>query len=295
MPTRFCCRVVFGLLLAAVSVLPSQAADKGQDLGIKLKLEGAGLGPAHIENDQGKVAVTYLRGTLEYSYFVFSYTNRRYHWDQVSRLPFGNGADDPWEQLHSISLGAKDFKGRINQRWGYFWGIWASSMFEEETSDSFSGSGTVGLSYVISPNLIVSFGVGGYYHLEVDNLFMVVGALAWNPGIEKGFHGALGFPESFIGYRFSPAWDLRLSAGFEERVYRLADDSTVQPQGYLRSRTVLGLMELKWTPRQYLTLSIAAGYHFLRRFDIFDSEGEGGRDYDINGTLGGGISLELSF
>ncbi len=77
-----------------------------------------------------------------------SYDNISFAWNNVDRLPFGNGKDDPWRDFHSIKL-AYTWSDMLSQDWGYFATAEGTSRFEKEMDDSFGASGVAGIVYLI--------------------------------------------------------------------------------------------------------------------------------------------------
>jgi len=210
-------------------------------------------------------------------------------------LPFGNGKDDPWEEMHSVSLGY-DHSNMFDHNWGYFFNIGGASEFEKEMEDSFSAMGLGGLICNI-PEWRMTFRLGGgtFYNPVETNTVPIIG-IDWNSRAESGLSFSLGVPTTQIAYRFSPKTDLSIGIGFGEHgMYRLADDSTVKKKGYLETEGMGGILTFTFAPIEGCTVTLGGVANFDREYTIYDKDGDNGRSYELDDAAGGFASIGFEF
>lgn len=222
----------------------------------------------------------------------YKYTS--YQWSQPDRLPFGSGKDGPWTELHDISAGFHH-SGMFNPEWGYFFGAGASSQFEKEISASYSGSGFAGLFYNV-PEWRLCIRVGGGASVnEVESEVMAMGGIEWNGFAETGLSIALGIPDTHIAYRFTPESRIRLGLTMNKGLYRLADDSPVEKEGYLETERFGGFLEYELKPADFCKLSLGGAFFFDREYRLYDKDGNDERVYDLDDAGGGFASISFMF
>lgn len=239
------------------------------------------VGEADVSDGQGSFSFNHLQASLSYSYFSLSYTQHLYQWNDVHRLPFGNGVADPWETLHRLGLSAR-YNGRINQRWGYFVNGGLSFGYEssmDRPEFRFMGGAVFGWT----PKLKIQLGFVLLNH-SIRSLIMPVVGVRFGEGRgadRSGWSGALGFPETQITYRFDPHVALKLAGFVDSRVYKLGDNSTVEEGGYLETRDYAGGLFLLYSPIPNMDASLGGGYIFKRDFLTYNDDGHKRGDYDI--------------
>ena len=229
-----------------------------------------------------------------YKDFFLSYERIQYSWSNVERLPFGNGRDDPWDDLNVLTLGYQH-NGRINPKWMYFIGGGVSSSFEKEFDDSYSFRGFGGFTYIYSPKLQFTLGAGGVYHKVRSQGLPVVG-ITYNRGATEGLSAGLGFPLTFVAYHFNENWALKTRVvEFDLDIFRLADDSPVHPEGFLERQDLMADLGVEWTPMKALALYVGARYYFRRELTLYDKDGNNEREFDVDNAWGGVLRLSWKF
>ncbi|SDB02437.1 hypothetical protein SAMN05660653_00085 [Desulfonatronum thiosulfatophilum] len=255
-----------------------------------VKISGNHQFPGHLNGDQGKVSVSHSRVDASYSRYTLSWQTSWYSWQDKHALPFGDARTDPWNDLHSLSL-LVDQRGRLSSRWSYFVQGAIRSGFEKQISRSLGIAANGGVIYGWDEDW--SLGLGGYIGLAptsrfgFSSTFAMVGPFVQyrHPGA-TGFSARLGFPQSELRYTFNPVWSTWLGVGINSGTYRLADNNTVMPRGYVRAKTYTSGIYLDVTPTPSLTIRFGPTYNFGRRLDFYDSGGDKRRGYDLKAVPG---------
>ncbi len=264
---------------------------------INLSVAGRYIGSSDVENGHGSYSVAEYAAAIEWQGLSLTYTGRKYSWDDVAALQFGNGSDEPWETLHNISIGYNK-RGVFNDTWGWFAGITGQASFEEEMDKSFSAFGQAGLSYLFSKDWRVHFGVVAMVSYDDPLVAPFIGANYRNPK-ELGLSASIGFPASYVNYRFNEAFALRLGALMSRNSYRLADDSSVAKEGYLSEQDVTTGLYADITPNLFdkgdLSISLGLEYTMLREIEIHDSDYNSLSDTDVDDSFGGFVRLQYTF
>ncbi len=286
---------VLALALAwALTQPPSPArAGDGEPLGVRAAVHGAFTGGADVGDGDGQVAVRTAGVSLGCPVATLSYALTSYDWDDVARLPFGNGSDDPWDELHLLHLAA-DGHGMLDAHWGWFAGGAVGAGWEEELD----GSGFLALSggalYVVDEDLSLRLGLAARLHRVGLRLLPAVG-LDWRTADAPGFSASVGAPESWLRWRFDPAWAMRLGAFIDGGIWRLKDGSPVADGGYVDNFGIVAALVADWSPLPGLTLSFGPDYHFARSLTVYDDDGDRRDDYDVDPAPGGSAALRWTF
>ena len=284
----------FLFLLSTPLVEVARAEAEKPPAGPDLRITAGGAASAAVEGGDGEFSGTYAKAAATYRDFSLSYTRLDYSWGEIGDLPFGNGVDDPWEALHVLSLGYSH-RGSINADWNYFIGSAVKSSFEEELEDSYGAGAFGGFTYLFSPTLRFTIGAGVAYHHISTTVLPVVG-ISWNQGTPQGFSIALGYPDTYLSYRFNSQWALRSRiVQFEQDVFRLADDSTVEKAGFLERQDLITDLGVEFTPTKQLRVILAARYYFERELTIHDNNDDWERTFDVDDAWGGVLSVNYRF
>jgi hypothetical protein len=152
-----------------------------------------------------------------------------------------------------------------------------------------------GVGYLVSPKLMVSFGALVSYH-KVDTLAIPVMGLTYNRGAREGFSGAVGYPLTYLAYHFNPAWAVVLRVvEFDRDYFRLADDSPVEPSGYLERQDLSAAVGVKFTPLARTSFYLGARYYFNRELTIHDEGADRSSTFDVDNAWGGVARVEIAF
>ena len=250
-------------------------------------LSEADLGDGQVSTASGRVQVTYRDISFEYQSTFFS-------WDNLPGLPFGNGNDDPWKALHTISLGYQH-DGKINQNWSCFGSMRVFSTFEEQMEDSMGVDLMGGVRYRLGSDWELILGAVGRFY-PVDSFVLPVAGLSWNQAAQQGFSAEIGFPETSLAYHFDPGLALRLKMlGFDQNAYRLADDSVVEPSGYVGVNDLFAGLQLEYSPIDHLSFEAGVVYTFHRTITTYDQDGDNENEYDADDAWGGALRIVYSF
>lgn len=282
------------LVLLGLHATPSAQASSERSKDLKLTVQGGNIAQADLSGGKGKFAVMRAGATISYSKFTFTYRRRFYDWDDKANLPFGNGRDDPWQDFSSLTLRARH-DGELNKAWRYFVVAGAFSSFEKDMAGSYGGLGMAGVTYVVSPTLQWIFGGAVSYHPVRTRALPVIG-INWNMGAKKGWSGAVGYPITRLLYRFNPQWALEVgSVGYVRSIYRLADDSTVEREGYLETEHMMAGAGFEYNPAKNCKINLSLRYFFNREMTIYDKDCDNEHNYDVDNSWGGVLSVAYTF
>jgi hypothetical protein len=249
---------------------------------------------AGVHGSGADISAAGFKARAGYKDFFLSFERVHYSWSEVERLPFGNGVDEPWDDLNVLTLGYQR-NGRVSQRWMYFVGLSVSSSFEKQWNDAYSYRGFAGFTYVYSPKLQFTLGAGGVFHKVRSQGLPVVG-ITYNRGATKGLSAGLGFPLTFLAYHFNENWALKTRVvEFDLDIFRLADDSPASPEGFLERRDLMADLGVEWTPIKSLVLYVGARYYFKRELTLYDQDGNNERCYDVDNAWGGVLRFSWKF
>jgi hypothetical protein len=303
--------VVFGVLTGILFINgPAWSADTGP-AGDAKGFKAKGLRPkqnyigvnywywtdADVDGDKGAFSVNTARVTLGYSKLFFNYRRSFYTWKDKHLLPFGNGVDDPWDDLQSVSLGLR-FNGPIGQDWRYFSSAAVTSSYEDDFGP-LAVSGVVSFSKPINDNMRINLGVAANYHV-VDTMVLPVFGISYNEGgpwgaPKKGFSASIGIPDTSLTYHFNSMVATRLALGYDRRIYKLRDNSPVSRDGYVKDRAFNAGLYLDLNPVDNLSISVGVLHSFARELEFYDRDENKISNYDVDGSLGGSIRVTYNF
>ena len=259
-----------------------------------LRFQTAYLAPASFDQGGGKVALARFATTVSYGKFSFSYARREYFWEDQARLPFGNGHDHPWDAFTTLRLNFHH-QGKLDGRWVYFVIGGVHSAFEQQMGNSMGAMAGAWLTYLYSPIWQFSAGAVGRLHKARSLVLPIVG-LRWNMASPQGWRAVLGYPRTQVAYRFNRLWSLAWNlVGFDLNLYRLSDKSSVQPEGYLETRDLFSGLQVEYSPMPGLSLRAGVDYYFQRQFTVHDQGVRHEKEYDLDNSMGGRLSLTWRF
>jgi hypothetical protein len=286
-------------------------------------LSGDALPEFEFDNTDAKTSLVRSSVSLSLLTLNVGYTLESYSWDKVSSLPFGNGKDDPWDTLQSLSLSGM-FGADFNEKLSYIILAGGSASFEEDIDAAYLG-GVVGSGFVYSwsENLNVILGAAVAYDDFDEMTPLPAGGIEWNQDAESGFSASLVFPmqaeirytsaddtfsasADFLGgsaditYQFSPILGTTLDFSMNGSVYRLDDDSSVIPVGekkaYVETEGFnVGLM-LNYSPNSHINLSVGPYYAFSQELSIRDKDDHSlYKKLEADDAFGGKFMLSFTF
>ena len=287
--TRSAPGAVLGGLLMTLALMLAAPAAHAADNDFSAIITGRTIGEADMD-DGGSVAVTEAGASLRYRWFGIDYLNRRYDWSDTASLPFGNGSD-PWEQLHMLRLRADIAEQLGFGGLGWFAGAGLTAGWEEEMDDAWGLSGSAGLTWAVG-GVRLRGGVAASAHPVGTRLLPLVVA-DWGNQRDLGFSATVGFPETMLRYRSSDMFSFRAGGRMEGNTYRLADDSPVQREGYMRTSSVTLGGYIDITPLEDLTLTVGAESLTRQEMRVYNSDGDEGDTYDLDDAPA--LFLRLSY
>ena len=324
----------FTVMACFVGNYSAEAQWEDMSLGA-VHLHGEMLPEVQFDNTETTLAHAQAGLSLSILTLNVDYTMDCYSWDTLGDLPFGNGKDDPWETLHSLSLSGM-YGGEINERWSWMTIASGSAAFEDHLDssllDGFLGTGAL---YSLSNawNLIGGAGVLYTNAPELNALDMygdpqevtpipVLGA-QWNQDAESGLSLSLIFPlEASISYRsvdgtvsastdllaqsadityqFTPMFGVIARGALnDERIHRLADDNVAIPvgtkEGYLQNEGSTVDLMLNVNLSEHLNVNIGPYYLFNQEMSVRDKDDDSLHKLEADDTFGGKFGVSFIF
>jgi len=279
---------------------PAAAEQTGFDLpevSGKVSVSGSHILASDLD-EGGNVAVTTAQVELQlFDLLTLGYERRHFAWQDVGDLEFGNGDDDPWTDLHTLSAGI-DGHYELTEELTAFGALGVSSSFEEEMDDSFTYSAQAGLSYSLSS----AFTLRGGAVLTVGKSTSVLpfGGLDWTqqPGHEREYpylSATLGVPRTVLRLHAQPGLTFAAYGAMDHGSWRLADDSAVEPAGYVSFTSYVAGLSTEYSPLEGLSLSMQAEYHMGREITVSDEDDDNDDTWDVDPGLGLGLGASYRF
>ncbi|MEM8960362.1 MAG: hypothetical protein AAGD38_02690 [Acidobacteriota bacterium] len=271
-----------------------QRAERAREMTLELNLSV--VPELEITDSSGNFDLAIAELELELPFLSISVAQLDFTWNGAEALPFSGGSARPWETLTTVEL-RKDFTRPIRDDLFFTSSIGLGLSFEEEITDSYAANAFAAVLWNQSADWSFLFGVGYFWHPEVDVEFDVFPAIgvSYRQYAERGFWASLGIPQTGFGYRFSPASSLSLSADAQTFVSRLADDSPVAIAGYAELvRFDVGLYyEHVFGDR----FEIKAGptFGFEGELKIHDRQGVLLETYDLESVAGFSLAMAVRF
>jgi hypothetical protein len=274
------------IMLATGGYQPAHAKD--------LALEAYGYHLRDVEFDKGNAKYNVTRSGLKasYSHFYFSYDRMDFNWDDIAKLPFGNGQDKPWKALQKIELGAGIEKA-LNSKWSYALDGAVFSAFENDFG-GYGGRVQAWAGYGFSPDLRLRFGARAYIH-QFQLIALPVISLDYRLGQQEGFSSSIGVPDAHLRYGFNKYIALRLFGEYEQDLYRLADDSKVEQEGYLQREGVMAGLLMDITPVKDLSITAGVIRSLAYTLTTYNKDGDNEKEYDNEPGWGAIVKVNYTF
>ncbi|MBU0631421.1 hypothetical protein KKA17_02140 [bacterium] len=259
----------------------------------KISFESSYISDAKVKDSQGSVSVSKNRIQLNNALFGISYTNWSFFWDNVSRLPFGDGVHQPIKELHSIMLHA-NLPYHISDDLFLLTSVSVKSTFEKETKDSY-GAGFFGfIAYKIDDDNTLNFGAFANYH-PVSTLVMPMASYSYRARKKDGLQAVIGFPRTYVGYSLNRDTLVNFGMIFSQAVVKLSDDSTIERSGYLEAQDYLGNVGISYDVSENFKIQGDLLYSIKRDFTIYNADGHAQESYSIDPSFGVNIRLTYTF
>lgn len=201
----------------------------------------------------------------------------------------GFAAGNPWDTVLFNRLGSQ-LAYQIDDQWGVRAG--GVIMFSQETGadwdDGFTGGGTLGVDYRVNKSLFFSLGAAVVSQIEDSARVEPLVAINWVPadqwvlrvGAVPVSGGAAAGAE--VEYQFSQEWNLGLGLLYNQRRFRLDDDSGVAPNGVGEDDTFPLRLRLGWNITPRLSLNFLAGLVLDGQLQLDDENGNTLREQDYD-------------
>ncbi|MFP4476297.1 MAG: hypothetical protein ACLFOY_12120 [Desulfatibacillaceae bacterium] len=294
---------IVAVCLCLFAVFCQPAATQARDATLSSTV--VGYQSAGIEDGPSEVSMLVATASLKVSYFTLSYGVNEFRWEDVSRIPFGDGVHEPWDRMHNLSLSA-NYRGRFGGAFHYFTGAYVGTAFEEATGDGAYGGVRGGIGYSLSG---WRFSLGAMvYHDGFSWGAWPVAGVAFGKGTGRGaaagegdredvsgFSASIGFPSTQVSYRINQFAGVRLSGNWWRPTYALADDSTVLPDGFVRFRNVNAGLYADLYPASGLSVTIGGHWVFYREFSFHNDDGDLFAEFDVDAGPAASLNVSWSF
>lgn len=201
----------------------------------------------------------------------------------------GFAAGSPWETVLFNRYGTQ-LAYQIDEHWGVRAG--GVFMFSRETDadwdDGFTGGGSLGVDYRVSKTLFLSLGIAGVTQIEGGARVEPAVAINWLPaeqwtvrvGAVPVSGGAAAGAE--VEYQFTQNWNVGLGLLFNQRRFRLDEDSAVAPNGVGEDDTLPLRLRLGWDITPQVSLNFLAGIVLGGQLQLDDENGNTLREQDYD-------------
>lgn len=201
----------------------------------------------------------------------------------------GFAAGNPWETVLFNRYGTQ-LAYQIDDHWGVRAG--GVFMFSRETdadwNDGFTGGGSLGVDYRVSKTLFLSLGIAAVTQIEGGARVEPAVAINWVPaehwvlrvGAVPVSGGAAAGAE--VEYQFTEQWNVGLGLLYNQRRFRLDDDSGVTPNGVGEDDTLPLRLRLGWRITPQVSLNFLAGLVLNGQLQLDDENGNTLREQDYD-------------
>lgn len=285
---------LFPLSLGFLSFSNALWADKPETLAPKLEIWNTQASQSDFkDSSEGKFGYSVMGVRVSHPLFDFEYSSTDLDWQNVDQLPFGNGEDDPVDQVNRIRLvGKYPLKLKGGMTWVNFVG--ASLAYESEVNDALSVNIMSFIAERLSADTVFTYGGFINYHPVRTRIFPLAG-FSYRKDQPMGLSAFLGFPKTFVGYGFDPKWQVTAGVLFDQFLFKLKKDSTLEKDGYAEVESWQGDLSLlyKFTSRFVIESSLRWSSNY--KFIPYDEDGSKTRSYELNPTWGYRILLSYQF
>lgn len=259
----------------------------------KVSYESSYLSEALVEGYGGGATVSKNTIRINNKMLGLSYSNWKFDWSGIDKLPFGNGIDTPLKDTHSIRLNV-NIPYFINEKWFWLTSLSVKSTFEKQMSDSYSIGFFSFTSYRLDEDHALTLGAFANYH-PTTTLALPALSYSYRARAHDGFKLILGFPRTYLGYHINE--DLLVRAGFiySQSVIRLSDASTITPSGFLEAKDYYNNLGFAYELNEDITLEADVLYSLKREFTIYSKDADKLNTYTIEPSLGANFRISYLF
>ncbi len=286
---------------ASTAVLAARGeSDAGSVPGaVRLRMGMGGAARSALEGHDAAYAMGVVTADLEVGDFFAGAKGLHFDWSGSRGFVEPTGGRDPWRQLYQLQVGWSR-NGAINERLRYTTLLGISSAFESQPEDSLAAFGAAYGLYRLNPRWMLSFGLFGTRHqqIETDYDLVPVLGLLWNAEAAEGLSLELGLPRTEATWRWRGGTHLALALDYaspESGVYRLDDDSPVRSGGYAELAAATVALRLETPLPGDFNLQAAVSHGLFRELTLYDADGGRDRTYEIEKQFGAMLALERTF
>ena len=233
-----------------------------------------------------------------------------FDWRDTERLKFSNGRE-PWDDLYSAEFGLA-YVYKWNIKWASFLGSGIGAGWEKDTDDIYSYRGFLGTNYSWGQRLnwkaTLGFGFGrgpeekssGFFSGPYGTTLGPFGGISWNEKQRNSFQPGWSFklqfpPDLQIAYVFNEHWAINFNWSHLGKIFRLADDNDISPEGLLAVSYSKSELAVDFRPIETLTLSLGFSEYFHKQFDIQDDGGNSLQTIEVYDSFGFRFSANWAF
>lgn len=212
----------------------------------------------------------------------------------------GLGSLNPWEDIHTVSLGVPIRKG-MGDNWTAFVlpSVRSTGESGAEFDDTLTGGVLGGFSYRVSDRLTIGPGIGVLSQLEDSATVIPILLIDWNISDRwslttgRGLGATLG-PGLTLNYRPNDRWEFGIGGRYEKLRFRLDKNGTVA-HGVGEDSSFPVFLSMTHTFDRGAHLSAVGGFEFGGELNLEDSTGKTVREasYDTGLFLGLTFSKRL--
>ncbi|MDD5201617.1 MAG: hypothetical protein PHH41_00590 [Sulfurimonas sp.] len=259
----------------------------------RVTFDSSYISDAEVSSGGGSVAVAKNRIAVANKLGSISYTNWSFLWSNIEALPFGNGVENPIEQMHSVKISG-NIPYFINEKWFWLTSLSLSSTFEKEMQDSYGAGIFSFASYKLSENHTIQMGAFANYH-PTSSFGLPVMSYSYRARQHDGLQFVLGFPRTYVGYYVSDKTLLRFGMIYSQSLIKLSDTSTIEAAGYIEAKDYMSNLGISYTFDSQITLETDILYSIKREFTLYNSGADEGESYTIAPSLGAALRLKYLF
>jgi len=289
-----CCVALMSLTLLGMAKAegPSQEG-QGWRPSVKVQVRSQAQAMAEMDDGGGEVGVWRNEATVKVSPLTLRYELRSYQWGDKHKLPLVGNSETPFDNLHRLSVGLSH-DGPISGDWGWFAGATGTAAFESELEDSFGAAVRAGVSYSFDERWQAMAGGTFFANAIRVRAFPILGVVYNGIGEDgTGLMARITAPDASVMYRFRPWFGMSANFGLDSRFYRLADDSAVEPEGFLATRALEASLMAEWSPTQGLQINFGPTFSFAREMSVYRNNGDKVRSPNLDSTLG--VACDVSY
>lgn len=259
----------------------------------KVEIEHRFLNSTGLVDTGGQFAFNANKISISNLFASFDYERWGLDWKEVDKLPFGDGRNQPVEQMHSVRLAGR-YMHRHNSNLLWLNTLGVSATYEKDQNDSLSYSLFSMWIRQLDKGWALSYGLSVNYH-PVRTRVLPVAGFSYRMHAPLGWSGTLGYPRSYVAYGFSPTWQVNAGVVNNSVVAKLAKDSRLSENGYAEINAWQANLALKYQPSAQWSIETGLRYSPKYAFSVFDAQGRRDATYQMNRTAGAALTFSYQF